>query len=92
MNERAMLVLLQEWYRQLAEALDTAKAAFPDPEPHLVRRWTSPFALMLRPPTDDDPPDRWKWVDANRTPPHLQELESTIDRISMQIEELKGGT
>lgn len=92
MNERAMLILLQEWHRQLAEALEEAKSIFPDPEPERVRQWVNPFAIMFREPIENDPPDQWQWIEIPHTPPHLLDLEMTIDRIGGQIEELKDYT
>lgn len=84
-QEKALLLLLTGWHQQLQEGLEDAKTAFPDPEPMRERRWISLFVFAPRPPTDDDPPDRWEWVEVRRTPPHLQGLETTIASIGAQI-------
>lgn len=89
-QERAFLLLLQTWHQQLQDDLEDAKTAFPDPEPQKERRWRAPvlFHPIIRPPTEDDPPDQWEWVEVRRTPPHLRFLEQTIANIGAQIEAL----
>lgn len=87
LHEKALVLLLQTWHQQLQDDLEDAKIAFPDPEPVRERRWIG-FSFAMRPPTEDDPPDRWEWEEVRRTPPHLQGLERTLASIGAQIEAL----
>lgn len=90
-----MILLLEEWYRQLCDGLEEAKAAFPDPEPERRRVWTVMFPsgpIRLRMPTADDPADEWEWISVPCTPPLLVSLEKAIDRIGQQILSLRGDT
>lgn len=92
-HERALLVLVREWERQLIEALERAKALLPDPEPQRERVWTNTLAVLGnlgRAPTENDNPDLWMWQKKERTAPPLVELEAVIDRIGVQITEMAG--
>ena len=88
LHDRALLALLTEWHRQLSEALDTAKAMLPDPEPQRVRWWKHPLPFRFFPPTENDPADQWEWGEEHRTPPALLDMEAVIERIGRQIGEL----
>jgi hypothetical protein len=88
-NERALILLLEEWHRQLLWGLQSAIDALPDPEPERVRVWnTGIFSFAL--PTEHTAEDKWHWEDRPRTPPMLVGLEATITRIGEQIERLRG--
>lgn len=93
MNEKILILLLQLWHLQLTDALNTAKSMLPDPEPVRERRWRAPvlFHPIIRPPTEDDPPNQWEWVDVSRTAPPLVALEETIQHIGAQIDYLEAG-
>lgn len=91
MTDRALILLLEEWHRQLSDALQVAMNTLPrDPDPERVRAWTGIGALKLRSPTEDDPSDEWSWVEYPKTHPALSELETTILRIGEHIERLRG--
>lgn len=88
MSERALILLLEEWHRQLSEGLQVAIDALPDPEPERMRVWNDGIFAGFAVPTESTPEDRWHWEDRPRTPPMLISLEATIARIGEQIERL----
>jgi hypothetical protein len=88
-NERALILLLEEWHWQLTEGLQIAIDALPFPEPERVRVWNT-GVLSFAPPTEKTPEDQWHWEERLRTPPILVDLEVTIARIGDQIERLRG--
>ena len=90
MSERAMILLMEEWYRQLCDGLETAKAALPDPEPEQVRVWKPGVLFFMRMPTEADPPEQWELIVRDRTPPMLCDLEAAIDRIGEHMGRLRG--
>jgi hypothetical protein len=83
-NERALILLLEEWHRQLLWGLQSAIDALPDPV------WNTGVFSFAQ-PTDKSSPEQWHWEERPRTPPMLVGLEATIARIGDQIERLRGG-